>query len=31
MIEQISEREVDRSKMEVTNEVAIHISNMNNF
>ena len=31
MTEQISEREVDKSKMEVSDEIAIHISDMNKW
>ena len=31
MSEQINEREIDRSKMEITDEIAIHISDMNKW
>ena len=31
MAEQISEREIDKSKMEITDEIAIHISDMNKW
>ena len=31
MSEQPNEREIDRSKMEVTDEIAIHISDMNKW